>query len=244
MRSRRQVEELLGERLGEVLEDVDRPNDSDQEVVVVDERHVPELAGLHELHGAPHRLVEVQRVRVVDHQRLDRLRQVGVREGDAKREEAETQEALLRDKAFKLAADPTRTSGDPTALDRVPHFNLAPLEDAVDRLKRSAKAYDEALAKQGPSLAADRRARLQDLMQTIDQTLTLEVGLPGRPWYRHMIYAPGRLTGYGAKTLPGVREAIEDRRWADADRYAKLTADALNAYSDRLDQAAAVLKGS
>jgi len=55
------------------------------------------------------------------------------------------------------------------------------------------------------------------------------------------VYAPGRFSGYGAKTLPGVREAIEDRRWADADRYAKLTAAALNAYSDRLDQATAVL---
>ena len=51
-------------------------------------------------------------------------------------------------------------------------------------------------------------------------------------------------TGYEAKTLPGVREAIEDRRWSDANRYAKLTADALNAYSDRLDKATAILKGS
>ena len=55
---------------------------------------------------------------------------------------------------------------------------------------------------------------------------------------------PGRYTGYDAKTLPGVREAIEDRRWSDANRYAKLTADALNAYSDRLNAATTVLSGS
>jgi N-acetylated-alpha-linked acidic dipeptidase len=67
------------------------------------------------------------------------------------------------------------------------------------------------------------------------------VGLPGRGWYKNLIYAPGRFTGYGAKTLPGVREAIEDQRWADADRYAKLTADVIDAYSARLDQATAVL---
>ena len=67
---------------------------------------------------------------------------------------------------------------------------------------------------------------------------------PGRTWYKNLIYAPGRFTGYGAKTLPGVREAIEDQRWGDANRYAKLTADALNAYSDRLDKATAVLKGA
>jgi N-acetylated-alpha-linked acidic dipeptidase len=67
--------------------------------------------------------------------------------------------------------------------------------------------------------------------------------LPERGWYKNLIYAPGRFTGYGAKTLPGVREAIEDERWDDAVRYAKLTAGALDAYSDRLDQATAVLNG-
>jgi N-acetylated-alpha-linked acidic dipeptidase len=81
-------------------------------------------------------------------------------------------------------------------------------------------------------------------MFDIDQTLAPNVGLPGRAWYKNLIYAPGRFTGYGTKTLPGVREAIEDQRWADANRYAKLTADALNAYSDRLDKATAVLKGA
>jgi N-acetylated-alpha-linked acidic dipeptidase len=89
-----------------------------------------------------------------------------------------------------------------------------------------------------------RLARLQSLMFDIDQTLAPNVGLPGRAWYKNLIYAPGRFTGYGTKTLPGVREAIEDQRWADANRYAKLTADALNAYSDRLDKATAVLKGA
>jgi len=78
-------------------------------------------------------------------------------------------------------------------------------------------------------------------MLNIDQTLAPDEGLPGRYWYRNLIYAPGRYTGYEAKTLPGVREAIEDRRWSDADRYAKLTADALNAYSNRLDRTTAIL---
>ncbi len=160
-----------------------------------------------------------------------------------RREEAEAQAKLLKDNAFQLAADPTKSSGLPTALQPVPHLELAPLDNAVDRLKHSAKAYDDALAAHGAGLTADRLTRLQGLMQTIDQTLTSDVGLPGRTWYRNLVYAPGRFTGYGAKTLPGVREAIEDQRWADADRYARLTADVLNAYSDRLDQAATVLNG-
>ncbi|MGO9061216.1 MAG: transferrin receptor-like dimerization domain-containing protein [Candidatus Binataceae bacterium] len=163
---------------------------------------------------------------------------------DNKRQEAVTQAKLLHDRAFQLAADPTKSSGLPTALERVPHIEFASLEDAVDRLKRSAKAYDDALAKNGPGLSPARRARLQLLMLDIDQTLAPDVGLPGRNWYRNLIYAPGRFTGYGAKTLPGVREAIEDQRWADANRYAKLTADALNAYSERLEKATAVLKGA
>jgi N-acetylated-alpha-linked acidic dipeptidase len=163
---------------------------------------------------------------------------------DNKREEAETQAKLLHDRAFQLAADPTKSSGIPTALDRVPHVEFAPLEDAVDRLKRSAKSYDDALAKNAVSLSGARLARLQLLMLDVDQTLAPSVGLPGRSWYKNLIYAPGRFTGYGAKTLPGVREAIEDRRWADANRYARLTAEALNAYSDRLDKATAVLDGA
>jgi N-acetylated-alpha-linked acidic dipeptidase len=67
--------------------------------------------------------------------------------------------------------------------------------------------------------------------------------LPGRPWYRHLIYAPGRFTGYEAKTLPGVREAIEERRWSDANRNVVLVADALNAYSDQLDAGRLVIEG-
>jgi len=162
---------------------------------------------------------------------------------DDEREEAETQASLLHDRAFQLAADPTKSSGLPAALDPVPHLEFAALDDAVDRLKRSAKAYDDALAKNASGLSASQIARVQALMLDIDQTLAPDVGLPGRSWYKNLIYAPGRFTGYEAKTLPGVREAIEDRRWADANRYAKLTAEALNAYSDRLDEATAALYG-
>ena len=161
----------------------------------------------------------------------------------SERTAAEFQEKLLKDKAFQLADDPTTSSGLPTALDPVPYIELAPLENAVERLKHSARAYDDALAANGAGLSPDRLARLQGLMQTIDQTLAPDVGLPDRNWYRNLVYAPGRFTGYGAKTLPGVREAIEDRRWADADAYARFTAAALDAYSDRLDQATAVLNG-
>jgi N-acetylated-alpha-linked acidic dipeptidase len=162
---------------------------------------------------------------------------------DSRREAVEAQAALLRDHSFELAADPTKPHGPPTALAQVPYLNLAPLDNAIERLGRAAHAYDAALAAHGAALSLGKREQLQLLMRSLAQTLTADVGLPGRPWYRNLVYAPGRLTGYGAKTLPGVREAIEDERWADADRYATLTGDALNAYSLRLEQAVIVLGG-
>ena len=172
---------------------------------------------------------------------LDEVKKLVKEKGEA----ADAQAKLLKDRAFQLVADPTKTSGVPTALKPVPKFEFAPLDNAVDNLKKSASAYDDAFAKNAAHLSPDRRARLLALMQTIDQTLAPEnVGLPGgRGWYKNLIYAPGRFTGYGAKTLPGVREAIEDERWDDVNKYAKSTADALNAYSTRLDQATAVLNG-
>jgi N-acetylated-alpha-linked acidic dipeptidase len=75
----------------------------------------------------------------------------------------------------------------------------------------------------------------------MEATLTNPRGLPGREWYRHYIYAPGLLTGYGVKTMPGVREAIEDDKWERANEFAVLTADLLAKYCERLDQATALL---
>jgi N-acetylated-alpha-linked acidic dipeptidase len=162
---------------------------------------------------------------------------------DSEREQAETQSALLRDHVFQIAADPALTSRPPAPLDAVPYLEFAPLENAVARLKASARAYDAALAKDGASLTGARLTKLQSLMQSIDQTLAPDQGLPGRPWYKNLIYAPGRFTGYDAKTLPGVREAIEERRWSDANRNVVLVADALDAYSDRLDAGRFVIEG-
>lgn len=50
-----------------------------------------------------------------------------------------------------------------------------------------------------------------------ERALTSLDGLPGRSWYRHLVYAPGFYTGYGVKTIPGVREAVEQKKWAEAE---------------------------
>jgi N-acetylated-alpha-linked acidic dipeptidase len=155
---------------------------------------------------------------------------------DTKRDAADAQAKMLAGGAYRLADDPTKSSGSPTPLKNVPHLNFAPLENAIDRLKISAKAYDATLAAKGMSRSEQVRAQLFDLTRQAEASLAPDIGLPGRSWYKNLIYAPGRFTGYDPKTLPGVREAVEEERWEDADRYAALTGAALNAYSDRLDE--------
>lgn len=148
---------------------------------------------------------------------------------------------LLDNRDYALAADPTLVSAPPEREDVVPEIDFKALEAATYRLKASAKAYDDAAATVG-ALQPDRRNQVNALLQGVEQSLTDTRGLPGRPWYRHLIYAPGLLTGYGAKTLPGVREAIESRRWSEADAFVGRTATVLEAAADRLDKATALLK--
>lgn len=143
--------------------------------------------------------------------------------------------ALTADGAYRLAADPQAPVAAPPATEVTPAIDLLALEDAADRLAKSAGRADRAIAAMTDAQKAAAWTRLRD----IDQLLIDPAGLPGRPWYRNLVYAPGRLTGYGAKTLPGVREAIEERRWDDARAYVARTAAVLAAYADRLDAVAA-----
>jgi N-acetylated-alpha-linked acidic dipeptidase len=153
-----------------------------------------------------------------------------------------TREKLLKDGTFKLASDPLKPVAPALGKPTTPHIELAALADAVDQLGRSAKAYDATYKEKGAALPRPTREKLNNLLLSIDQLLLDARGLPGRPWYQHMIYAPGRFTGYGAKTLPGVREAIEERRFDDANTYAGRIAAVLDAYSKRLDEARAVIE--
>ncbi len=166
---------------------------------------------------------------------------------DNTREGTEQLNRLLDAKAYQLAADPTETYISPVRETSVPFLNLTPLDNAVLRLQGSAKACDEACARAvaaGVPFSAAQRAELASLMQGLEQSLTNEGGLPGREWFKHMIYAPGLLTGYGVKTLPGLREAIEQRQWTQAEHYAAIIAGVLDAYRDRLDKTATLLKSA
>jgi N-acetylated-alpha-linked acidic dipeptidase len=161
---------------------------------------------------------------------------------DGLRERSATVDRLLDHKAFTLADDPTKPTVAPEHLDVVPAIDFGPLDAATARLKASAAAYDAALAGTG-SLSAEKRAKLDAAVMSVEHSLTDPTGLPGRPWYQHLLYAPGMLTGYGAKTLPGVREALEGRRWTEAQTYIGRTAAALDAARGQIDAATAILKG-
>jgi N-acetylated-alpha-linked acidic dipeptidase len=163
---------------------------------------------------------------------------------DSKRDAADAQAKMLAADAFRLSDDPTKTRGNPAALKPVPHFDFAPLENAVDHLKKSAKDYDAALAANGAHLSPAVGAQLFVLAREAEEALAPDAGLPGRTWYKNLIYAPGRYTGYAPKTLPGVREAIEEERWADADRYAALTGAALDAYAAKLDAGVKLIRSA
>lgn len=159
----------------------------------------------------------------------------------SKKDKAETQAKLLAGNLYKLSDDPTKPSAPPTALKPVPAFDFKPLEEAHDHLKKSAVAYDAALAEKGAGLPEATKGALSKLTIATEESLAPDVGLPGRPWFRNLVYAPGRFTGYGAKTLPGVREAIEEERWDDATSYIGITAKALQAYAAKLDEGVSLI---
>ena len=122
----------------------------------------------------------------------------------------EKEDKLIAAGAYRLASDPEKPTSAPASEGAVPDIDFTALEQASAKLKASARAFDEALASGGEPSPA-RAAKVNALLGDIDQTLLDPQGLPGRPWFKNLAYAPGVLTGYGAKTLPGVREAIEGR---------------------------------
>lgn len=162
---------------------------------------------------------------------------------DGRRERDTQLGKLLADDSFRLASDPLNPVSPPPAVTvAAPKIDFSALESAIGKLKTSAAAFDSAYLAQDATLLPASRTKLNAMLRDIDQLLLDKRGLPGRPWYRNMIYAPGRFTGYGAKTLPGIREAIEERRFSDATTYVGITAQVIDAYASRLDQARSILE--
>jgi N-acetylated-alpha-linked acidic dipeptidase len=151
----------------------------------------------------------------------------------------------IQDNVFAEVADPRKTFRAPKAQDPVPYLNFAPLENAVLHLQESAREYQKIeyeVTESGKKLSDDQQKRLNEIIFKTERALTTPDGLKGRPWYVHEIYAPGLYTGYGVKTLPAVREAIEGRLWDEANQQIIVVGRTLEAYSSEIRKATAILQ--
>jgi N-acetylated-alpha-linked acidic dipeptidase len=144
---------------------------------------------------------------------------------------------------YALTNDPRSPLTVPAAQQPAPHINFAPIQNAADSLTRAAERYEKAYgAFAGGAATAAALARVNDLLRQTDQAMMLPEGLPKRPWYQHALYAPGYYTGYGVKTMPGVREAIEQKDWALVDEQVTRLAAALAREGALVSRAAKLLE--
>jgi N-acetylated-alpha-linked acidic dipeptidase len=162
-----------------------------------------------------------------------------------KQEEIRERNQQLDEGVFKATFDPRRPKAAPVKEEIPPHLNFAPMQNAVESLTRSAKHYQQALSQSQASLGDDAAPKLdalnRELMES-ERRLTNADGLPRRPWYKHLLYAPGVYTGYAVKTVPGVREGIEQKRYVEADQEIVRVAKALEDESALIESAAKQLE--
>jgi len=151
---------------------------------------------------------------------------------DKMREDTVELNREIKEGTLFASYDPSKPKVLPKVKGDVPPFDFTVLTKALARLKTVAKAYD------GVADAATASTSLDAALMETERTLLGE-GLPRRPWYRHMIYAPGFYTGYGVKTLPSIREAIEQRDWSEANAEIPKVAATIDRLSNAIEKAVA-----
>lgn len=156
---------------------------------------------------------------------------------DEQRENTQVENQLIKEKYYIIANKVTEPLLPPVAKDEVPFLNFSSLQNAVAVLAKSTNALNVIIA--ANTLTADKKNELNKQLYKAEQTLLTKDGLPRRGWYKHAIYAPGFFTGYGVKTLPGIREAIEQRNWKEAQEQIEIAAGSITSLSSYLDAAAA-----
>ena len=161
-----------------------------------------------------------------------------VRLADAMRDETAMTNQLISSGMLVAVQDPTQKYVVPKTEKAVPNLDFKPLQNALTRLKESAGKYQTASGNTQMSAAA--RKSLDEILLKSERFLTTDAGLPRRDWFKHQIYAPGFYTGYGVKTLPGVREAIEQRDWTEAARQIKIAAETIENFAAEIDRATAL----
>ena len=155
---------------------------------------------------------------------------------DSLREDAKTSNQMISSGMWRAVQDPTDNLATPKLKSEVPNINFEPLKNALAKLKNSAAEYQKAAA--GKQLSVSERKTLDDILYKSERMLTRTEGLPRRDWFRHQIYAPGFYTGYGVKTLPGVREALEQREWTEAQEQILIVSRTIEGFAAQIDRAA------
>jgi N-acetylated-alpha-linked acidic dipeptidase len=167
---------------------------------------------------------------------------------ETSRDQARERNLELEEGVFAATSDPRAPSVPPPAEVVPPHLNFAPLENAAEALARAAERYDKAIAKArasgGAVLTGESVKTVNATLLGVERAMLDPAGLPGRPWFKHMLYAPGMYTGYGVKTVPMAREAIELKKWQEADEGIARTGKVLESVAAVIDKAAADLESA
>jgi N-acetylated-alpha-linked acidic dipeptidase len=164
----------------------------------------------------------------------------------AARDSITEQNQQVEESTFVAMNDPRRPLVPPTREPVPPFVNFAPVQNGATRLKsatsRFETAYAAAMKDGGSALDSARVRQVNAALLEAERRLAPSEGLPQRPWYRQLLSAPGWYTGYTPKTMPGIREAIEEKRWAEAEEQAAALGKALEAEAEVLDRAAELLE--
>ena len=152
---------------------------------------------------------------------------------DQMRENTLVENQMIKDKTYLLANDPTKTIVVPLPKEPVPYLNFSSLQNALSELERTTDSLNGVL--NSPALTTNKKNLLNQKLYKAEQILLTKEGLPRREWYKHAIYAPGFYTGYGVKTLPGIREAIEQRNWKEAQEQVEVVAGAIKNFNSYLE---------
>src|SRR5690349_20492291 len=131
----------------------------------------------------------------------------------------------IEENLFAITSDPRQPTRAPTPEARAPQLESAPLLNAADSLNHAAQRYERMYSQwverggvtQAGSTGSSSLKSLNERLLQAERALTSPEGLAKRSWYTHLLYAPGFYTGYGVKTMPGIREAIEQGEWTSVN---------------------------
>jgi N-acetylated-alpha-linked acidic dipeptidase len=162
-----------------------------------------------------------------------------INETESMRKDVIKHNKMVEKNTYQLAADPTKQMKSPSKKDMVPYIDFSPLQNELVILNESITEFEKINT---TSLSIKMRNELNKKLMKAEHMLTSEKGLPRRPWFKHQIYAPGFYTGYGVKTLPGVREAIEQKDWKEAQEQIEILTSTFKSFNTFIKEMNASIK--